>query len=105
MNSRDKGARGERELAAKLREYGFDAYRGVQYHGGENSPDVVCFDDVHIECKRVENLNIYKAMEQAIRDCGKKKPAVFHRRNGKQWLVTMPLDEWVQIYKGYKRKG
>ena len=99
MNSRDKGARGERELAAKLKEHGFNAYRGVQYHGGENSPDVVCFTDIHIECKRVETLNIDKAMEQAMRDCGKKKPAVFHRRNGKPWKVTMLLDDWIELYK------
>lgn len=33
MNSRQKGARGERELAKKLREYGFDSRRGQQYSG------------------------------------------------------------------------
>ena len=31
MNSKDKGKRGERMAAAKFREHGFDARRGVQY--------------------------------------------------------------------------
>lgn len=25
-------------------------------------------------------------------------PAVFHRKNHCEWLVTMPLDEWMKIY-------
>lgn len=103
MNSREKGARGERELAEALRSYGYNAYRGMQFKGGEDSPDVVCFDDIHIECKRVENLNIDKAMEQAQRDCGKKIPAVFHRRNNKPWKVTMLLDDWQKLYKRAKQ--
>ena len=36
--SREKGKRGEREVAGLLRSYGYDARRGVQYHGGEDSP-------------------------------------------------------------------
>ena len=40
-NSREKGKRGERELAAKLREHGYDCRRGVQYQGGPDSPDVI----------------------------------------------------------------
>ena len=99
MNSREKGARGERELAEVLRSYGFDAHRGMQFKGGEDSPDVVCFDDIHIECKRVEALNIDKAMEQAQKDCGRKVPAVFHRRNKKPWKVTMLLKDWIEVYR------
>ncbi|BCJ98086.1 hypothetical protein [Anaerocolumna chitinilytica] len=25
-------------------------------------------------------------------------PAVFHRRNNKEWLVTMPLKYWMELY-------
>lgn len=103
MNSREKGARGERELAEKLRSYGYEARRGQQFKGGEDSPDVVCFDDVHIECKRVENLNLDKAMKQAQRDCGRKMPAVFHRKNRTEWKVTMLLDDWIELYKRGRR--
>lgn len=97
--SRDKGKRGERELASKLREYGYDCKRGVQYHGGENSPDVVGLPGVHIECKRVERLNIEDAMTQAKHDAGGKLPAVFHRKNDCEWLVTMKLSDWITLYR------
>ena len=40
MNSRDKGKRGERELAAILKEYGYcEARRGQQYCGADGSAD------------------------------------------------------------------
>ena len=92
VNSRDKGARGEREYAAVLTEMGFAARRGCQFAGGEDSPDVVGgIHGTHVEVKRVEKLNLDKAMDQAIRDCGKNVPYVAHRKNSKQWLVTLQL--------------
>lgn len=100
MNSKRIGCIGERELAAILREYGFtNAHRCQQFKGGEDSPDVACFPDIHIECKRVEKLNIETAMEQARHDCGSKAPAVFHRRNRRPWMVTMLLSDWIRLYK------
>ena len=56
MNSRRKGAEGERELARVLQEYGFDSRRGQQYCGANGDADVVGLQGVHIECKRVEKL-------------------------------------------------
>lgn len=100
MNSKRKGSAGERELAKILQEYGFDAHRGQQFKGGVDSPDVYGLPGIHIECKRVEHLNIHEAMAQAIRDSeGLKMPAVFHRRNRGGWLVTMRLEDWMEIYK------
>ena len=26
-------------------------------------------------------------------------PAVFHRKNNCEWLVTMPLEYWIELYK------
>ena len=68
MNSRQKGAAGERELAKKLREYGYDCRRGQQYCGANGDADVIGLEGIHIECKRVERLNIDDAMLQAIRE-------------------------------------
>ena len=101
INSRQKGAAGERELARKLRKFGFECRRGQQYSGANGDADVVGLPGIHIECKRVEKLNLYSAMEQSKRDSRDNElPAVFHRKNNKEWLVTMELKDWMKIYKG-----
>lgn len=104
LNSKRKGGAGERELAAILREYGYDAHRGQQFAGGPDSPDVKGLPGIHIECKRTERLNIHEAMAQAVRDAaGEKMPAVFHRRNRGRWLVTIHLDDFMEIYKAWQK--
>ncbi len=106
MNSRNKGAAGERELAAKLREYGYQCRRGQQYSGANGDADVIGLPGVHIECKRVERLNLSEAMKQAVRDAGAVEvPAVFHRKNRDRWLVTMRLDDWIKMYAESRREN
>lgn len=101
INSRRKGAESERQLAHVLQGYGFEARRGCQFSGANGDPDVVGLPGIHIECKHVERLNIYEAVEQSKRDAREGElPTVFHRKNRKEWLVTMPLTEWMKIYKG-----
>ena len=101
INSKQKGAKGERELANKLKDYGYNTRRGQQYNGLEGE-DVVGLDYIHIECKRVERLNLEEAMQQAKRDSEKGQlPAVFHRKNRSKWLVTMELDDWIKLYNEY----
>lgn len=100
VNSRQKGKRGELELSKLFREHGFDARRGQQYSGLEGDADVVGLPGIHVECKRVEALNLYAAMEQAVRDHREgEAPVVFHRKNGKPWLVTMNFEDWMCLYK------
>lgn len=99
MNSREKGAKGERELSNVLKGYGYNCRRGQQYCGVNGDADVVGLPGIHIECKRVERLNIYEAVKQSKRDCKEGLPAVFHRKNREEWLVTMPLNEWMKLYK------
>lgn len=55
--SQRKGANGERELAAILKEYGYDCTRGGSLSFGE-IPDIVGLPGVHIEVKRVEKLKL-----------------------------------------------
>lgn len=105
VNSKRKGAGGERELAKKLNEYGFTTRRSVQYNGkaDDGKADLVNLPGIHIECKRVERLNVNEAMFQAINDAkGGELPTVFHRKNRGAWLVTMRLDDWMELYKEYK---
>lgn len=99
INSRSKGAAGERELAKILKQYGYDTRRGQQYCGANGDADVVGLPHIHIECKRVEKLNLYDAMAQAISDAkADEMPAVFHRKNRCEWLVTMKLKDFMKIY-------
>ena len=101
MNSRQKGARGERELAKKLREYGYETRRGQQYCGANGDADVVGLPGIHIECKRVERLNLYDAMSQSRHDARDGEiPLVMHRKDNCEWLVTMRLDDFMELYDG-----
>ena len=100
---REKGKRGERELAGILRDYGYDTRRGQQFCGSDGSADVVGLPGIHIECKRVERLCIEDAIAQAKRDAREgEMPVVMHRKNHCEWLVTMPLDQWIEIYREWE---
>ena len=130
MNSRAKGARGERQWRDELRANGYAARRGQQFSGSAESPDVVCpdLDFIHWEVKAVEKLNIEDAMEQARKDCGarnaergleghltaalspkggegelapaRKVPIVAHKRNHRRWLVTMEAETLFKLLRG-----
>ena len=70
MNSCRKGADGERKLASLLRDHGYVTERGGVDSFGER-PDLSGLPGIHIECKRVERLDLAKAMDQSIRDAKK----------------------------------
>lgn len=100
MNSKHKGKCGELELARVLREYGCQARRSQQYCGSAGDADLIGLAGIHIECKRVEKLNIHEAVNQAVSDAKQGDlPCVFHRRNRTAWLVTMRLEDWVKMFK------
>jgi Holliday junction resolvase len=99
MNAKQKGNRGERELACQLRAYGYDCRRGQQFSGANGDADVVGLPGIHIEVKRVERLNITDAMCQAIGDSKGDVPVVMHRKNNEKWLVTMRFEDWIELYK------
>lgn len=105
INSREKGRRGEVELARKLREYGYvNARRSQQYCGANGDADIVgALDGIHIECKRVERLNIDDAMAQSKHDAREGEiPVVMHRKNNCEWLVTMQLEKFIELYREWK---
>lgn len=104
INSKQKGKKGELELSHKLQDYGFDTRRTSQYCGNTgDASDIVGLSGIHCEVKRVEKLNIQDAMSQAIHDSAESGhgdfPTVFHRKNHCDWLVTMRLDDWIQLYR------
>lgn len=100
VNSRAKGARAERALAKRLRDYGYDARRGQQFSGANGDPDVLGLPGIHIECKAVQRLNVWDAMDQSKRDARDGEiPVVIHKKNYTDWLVTLPIDGFLEIYK------
>ena len=102
INSKQKGARFERLLASKLREYGYDTRRTAQYCGNTgDAADVVGLPHIHIEAKHQERMQLYDWMAQAKRDAKDGlMPAVFHKRNNANILVTMEFDDFMKLYKG-----
>lgn len=106
INSKQKGKAGELELANKLKEYGYDTKRSVQYNGKGGQADVVGLPHIHCEVKRVEKLNLYDAMDQAKRDAKNGDlPAVFHRKNRCNWMVSMELTDFMKIYERGGKDG
>lgn len=101
--SREKGKRGERELASKLREYGYDARRGQQYCGANGDADVTGLPGLHVECKRTERLELYEALAQARNDTKEGEiPVVAHRRNNCEWVMIIPLECFMEIYREWE---
>lgn len=114
VNSKQKGARFERLLASKFREQGYEARRTAQYCGNTgDASDVVGLPFIHVEAKHQERMQLYDWMSQAKRDAkagGKGLlPAVFHRKNNAEILVTMTLDDWFCLYRefeaGFRMEG
>lgn len=96
--SKDKGARGERMLSAFLNSFGLHTHRGYVHCGQSDLIDLL---GIHVECKFVEKLNVRAAMEQAIKETGKRKdgmPAVFWKASRKPWLTIMLTEDWVKLY-------
>lgn len=108
INSKQKGARFERTLASLFRNYGYDeARRTAQYCGNTgDASDVVGLPYLHIEAKHQEKMYLYDWMAQAKNDAnasGKDVfPAVFHKKNNCEILVTMEFDDFMQIYTEYE---
>lgn len=102
--SREKGKRGEREWASFCREHGYrNVRRSVQYSGrAGTAADCIGLPGIHQEIKRVEKLNLYDAVNQAVRDSNAEDkgniPIVAHRKNDCEWLVTMRAEDWFALY-------
>lgn len=99
INSKAKGARFERELANLLKGRGYDSRRGQQFCGANGDADVVGLEGIHIEAKHQERMQLYDWIAQAKRDCKPDElPAVFHKKNRAEILVTMPFEDFMKLY-------
>ena len=103
--SREKGKRGEREVAGIFREAGWDTARRTSQYCGKtgDASDITGVPGLHIEVKRVEREQIRVWMAQAVRDAEAAGngdiPVVIHRRSDAPWLVTLSLKDFLEIMK------
>ena len=108
INSKQKGARFERQLASRFRDYGYeDARRTAQYCGNTgDASDVIGLPGLHIEAKHQERMELYKWMAQAKHDAKEngrgKMPVVFHKKNNAEILVTMEIDDFMNLYREWE---
>jgi len=91
--SQRKGATGEREVAGLLSQmFGVEVQRGASpYLPGWRAPDVFGLAGVHIECKRVQRLDLCAALRQARRYSDGKVGLVLHHRNRETWVASVLL--------------
>lgn len=98
-----KGRRGEIELAHFLQAHGYpEAAPGAALNYG-TQPDITGIPGLHIECKRHERLEIAKWYQQAQADAERMKdgrPAVIYRRNRQQWMITLALEDFIDLQRG-----
>jgi Holliday junction resolvase len=94
-NNRARGARGERELCNLFTDaLGFNVSRRLgQARDSGHDIDLPGFD---IEVKKRRKIALlYEALGQA--ESGSGTPVVASRADGKDWLVTMYLTDWIKL--------
>lgn len=101
MRERRKGAAGERELFARLRDLGINVERnlGQTRDGGSDSTPVPGWS---IECKRWgQRAHLSKAIEQAEKQAEGDGgiPVVMYRLDRGQWraLPVLSLEQWAAV--------
>lgn len=107
MNARDKGNRGERAWRDVLNKTFNVQYARTPLSGGLDikgdvhktfkSPKSIA-DEFHWEVKRVEKLNIHRALQQAIKDSRPPLiPCVVFRRNNEDWRITVQANDFLTL--------
>lgn len=96
--SRTKGATFERVVAGRLAEVWPNAKRGLgQPRAGGEVPDV-SGTPYWVEIKHRKRPNIAAAVEQArVASAGRSAPLAVTRANNGPVLVTMLLDDWIEL--------
>ena len=97
LNSRAKGKRAELELCSILAPYWPAVCRNLDQFSADKR-DVLNVPGLHIQVKHVEQLNIWKALNQAITESDPTDiPVVAFRRNRSPWYAAMELEELIPL--------
>jgi hypothetical protein len=99
--ARNKGARGENELAKMLtEELGFIVKRKLGQ--ARDGADDISIGPFRIECKRQETLSIMKWCRQVEACSGADEiPTVIFRQNGEKWRVVLRLEHFLPLMSEY----
>lgn len=97
VNSRNKGKRGELEVAKLLRKYGFEGRRTAQYCGNTGeAADVIGLPGHHLEIKRCEAIRLMDWIRQAERDAKEgEEPAVVFRQSNEDWRIVLNFENYL----------
>ncbi len=97
-SSRDKGARGEREVAEIFRGAGFDCDRVPNSGGLRLRGDLYGDLPVHVEVKRQNTARPWQWLAQAEAEAPPATvPVVAFRRDRSEWYAMLPLEELVRL--------
>ena len=95
-SQRNKGKRGEREVATIFRLKGYTTHRGWQTRSGQTECDVEG-TPWWIEVKRGKKVNIRAAMRQAKDDTDGRPPIVVWRDDREPWMVSLTLEQFLAL--------
>lgn len=99
--SRDKGARGEREVCHVLRDHGYEVERTPNSGGLWLPGDVQGVPGLHIEVKRQERWVLRDWMRQAESDCVEPNvPLVVFRSSREPWYACLWFADFLNIWQG-----
>jgi len=112
INSREKGARREREACEFLKKHEIFARRSQQYKGTSDSPDIEgehgedFFRVFQMEIKGRETFRLYPWLDKCKEECGEdeaksKYPCLMYKKNGKPWTITMYAEDLLPILRKY----
>lgn len=102
INSRQKGAAGEREASKVWNKIlGTTAIRGQQRSGLEQADVVGVHDDIHVEVKRYKSFGIWKFIQQMRRDKTEEQIGVLQFRpdGDTDWYVAVSMSRLVEFCK------
>jgi Holliday junction resolvase len=95
---RDKGARGEREVAAVLRAHGLAVDRTIQQSGIYLRGDLTGVPGYHFEVKRQEALRLPLWLRQVSRDAPPgSTPVLAFRQSNEQWYAVLALADLAKL--------
>ena len=101
INSRDKGARMEREAAGEWENHtGISARRAQQFCGKAGTADLKVEGGVplHLEVKGIKRIAACRYMDQAVRDAAEGNiPVVLMRENKGEWMVMVHLKNLTEL--------